>query len=349
MIGIDIGSSYVKVCKIINNGNRKNMNLEDSANREENKSAVSIVAAMKKVTNLEDGEKSDVLASVLRECNMKKESAFLAVGGADMIDKNIPIVRNEEGASLEEMKENIVIDFDVAMKEEGEAMYTAHMFIKDEDQRSANVICTAVPKQIVDSKLAIASVGSLRIKGVTMETLALANAFEQFGPGYRDKENVVLLNIGSNVTNVVVLKSSKLVFFKDIDFGGDTITKEIAATYMIKELLAEEIKLKQPLKERINFYMTNILKKTTSSLVENIFTSIEYCVNKQFVLSIDKIVLTGGGSLTEGLDSFIEKTMGIPTSRWNPLEDNNFAEYTNKDLGYFLPVALGLALEKEKK
>ena len=95
--------------------------------------------------------------------------------------------------------------------------------------------------------------------------------------------------------------------------------------------------------------MPNILKKTTSSLIENIFTSIEYCVNKQFVISVERIVVTGGGCLTDGLDSFIEKTMGITTSKWNPLEDNNFLGYSDKDLGYFLPVALGLALEKEKK
>ncbi|MBQ3834797.1 MAG: pilus assembly protein PilM [Elusimicrobia bacterium] len=349
MIGIDIGTSYIKVCKIINNGSKRSSSLEDVEEQEDNRKQVSVIAAMKNVMDLEDNEKSEILSSILKDCDISKDSAFLAVGGADLIDKNINLVNEEEDAPSEEVKQNAINEFNNAMREEGEAMYTTHMFIKGEDKKTTNIICTAAPKQIIDSKINIASVGNIVVKGVTMETLALTNAFEQFGPSYRDKENVALLNIGNDVTNIVILKGGKLVFFKDIDFGGHTITKEIASTYMVKEVLAEEIKMNKELKNKINFFMPNVLKKTTSSLIENIFTSIEYCVNKQFVISVDRIVVTGGGCLTDGLDSFIEKTMGITTSKWNPLEDNNFIGYSNKDLGYFLPVALGLALEKEKK
>ena len=93
--------------------------------------------------------------------------------------------------------------------------------------------------------------------------------------------------------------------------------------------------------------MKNVLKKATSSLIETIFRTIEYCITRQFIISVDRIVITGGGALTEGLDSFIEETLGIPVDKWNPLTDNKFAGYTNKDCGYFIPVSLGLALEKE--
>ncbi len=346
MIGIDIGTSFIKVCKIIDDGSRKNVNAEPS---EDKRKVVSVFAAMKSVVDMENGEKSDVLASILNECGIGKESAFLAVGGKDLLDKNVYLANDEEENASEEVKNNIISDFNNSMKDEGEPMYTAHMFIKDEDKRTTNVICTAAPKQIVDAKINLASVKNISVKGVTMEMIALANAFENFGPEYRNKENIVLINIGSVNTNILVLKAGRLVFFKDIDFGGHTVTKDIASTYTIKDILAEEIKISPDLKEKIGFYMPNILKRTTSSLIENIFTSMEYCVNKQFVVSIDRIVITGGGSLTEGLDSFIEKTMGITTSKWNPLEECNFIGYSNKDLGYFLPISLGLALEKEKK
>ncbi len=346
MIGIDIGTSFIKVCKIIDDGSKKNANSEPS---EDKKREVSVFAAMKSVSDMESGEKSEVLDSMLRECGIGKENAFLAVGGKDLIDKNVFLTNDEESSPSEEVKSNVVSDFNNSMKDEGEPMYTAHMFIKGEDKKTTNVICTAAPKQIVDSKIGIATVRNISVKGVTIETLALANAFEKFGPEYGTRENIVLMNIGSVDTNILVLKSGKLVFFKDIDFGGHMITKDIASTYTIKEILAEEIKISPTLKEKIGFYMPNILKRTTSSLIENIFTSMEYCINKQFVVSIDRIVITGGGSLTEGLDSFIEKTMGITTSRWNPLEDCNFVGYSNKDLGYFLPISLGLALEKETK
>lgn len=349
MIGIDIGTSFIKVCKIINDGSKRSSDAEPS---EDKRKEVSVFAAMKSVADMEDGEKSAVLTSLLRECEFGRENAFLAVGGKDLIDKNVFLTNPEEGdeeASPEDSKENIISDFNNSMKDEGEPMYTAHMFIKDEDKRMTNVICTAAPKQIIDAKINIASVKNVSVKGVTIETVALANAFEVFGPEYASNENVVLINMGCVNTSILILKAGRLIFFKDIDFGGQTITKDIATTYTIKEILAEEIKMSQDLKGKIGFYMPNILKRTTSSLIENIFTSMEYCVNKQYVVSIDRIVITGGGALTEGIDSFIEKTMGITTSRWNPLESCKFVGYSDKNLGYFLPISLGLALEKEKK
>ena len=113
--------------------------------------------------------------------------------------------------------------------------------------------------------------------------------------------------------------------------------------------LAEELKRRDDLRQQIAFNMKNILKKTLPGLVETIFMTIEHCVTRQFVISIDRIVVTGGGALTEGLDFFIEETLGIPTIKWNPLDNNKVVGYSNKKAGFFLPVALGLAFEKQKK
>lgn len=345
VIGIDIGSKFIKVCKIVGDVSGKNAKKADGENQEK---TFSVFSAMRNVSDLENVEKSDILKSLLGKLGIEKEKAFLAVGGKDLLDKNI-FLSDEDGSISEEAKNEAIADFEATVKEEGEAMYITKMPIKGADKKVTNIICSAAPKDIVDNKLNIASVNGISIRGVTMETVALANAFEVFGPDYKNKENIILVNIGSTVTNIVVLKAGKLIYFKDIDFGGQSITKEIADTYGIKDIIAEEVKVKQDLKEKIGFYMPNILKKAATALIENIFTSIEYCVNSQFVISIERIVITGGGSLTEGLDSFVEKTMGIPTVKWNPLENNKFAGYTDKECGYFLPVSLGLALEKEHK
>ncbi len=345
MIGIDIGSRFIKVCKVVDDqiGERESSLMENYTER-----VFHVYSVIKNIGGMDAGEKTQTLVSLLRKLGIEKEECFLAVGGKDLIDRNIFLPA--DGIASDEVKNNAISDFQSSVEEEAESVYFANTVFTNAAGKPSNVICSAVPKEFVDDKLdVVASVKGLSVKGINMEAFALTNAFEKFGPGYRNNENVVLINIGANVSNIVILKNKELIFFKDIDFGGQNITKDIMENYTVAELLAEELKIKNSLKQKIGFNMTSILKRTTANLIENIFSSIEYCINKQFIISADRIVLTGGGALTEGLETFIEKTLGIPTDKWNPLECNKFAGYTDKDYGYFIPISLGLALEKEQK
>ena len=56
-------------------------------------------------------------------------------------------------------------------------------------------------------------------------------------------------------------------------------------------------------------------------LLEAIYRSIEYCLNRNAMLSTDKILLTGGTSYLKDLGSFVEEVLDIPTSTWNPISD----------------------------
>ena len=331
MIGIDIGSKFLKVCKIVDTGKKEK--------------EFSVYSAMQSVSNLEESAKIQVLSLMLQKLGIDKDSAFLAAGGKDLINRDV--VLPAASVNSKDLKNVVMTEAANSISEDLSSMFTSYSIIKN-SEKEANIIFSAVPKIKVNSKLNVLNhVRGVSVKGVTMEALALANAFEFFGPAYKNNESIVLINIGYITSNIIVSSNNELVFVKDIDFGGQDITKNIASSYMIPEKLAEEIKRKDDLKQKINFNMKNVLKKATSSLIETIFRTIEYCITRQFIISVDRIVITGGGALTEGLDSFIEETLGIPVDKWNPLTDNKFAGYTNKDCGYFIPVSLGLALEKE--
>lgn len=333
MIGIDIGSKFIKVCKIVN---------VDTKRKE-----YSVFSAMKSVIGLEEIDKIQVLFSLLKKLGIEKESSYLAIGGRDVISRDVVLQNSNLTGNLLEIVTNEVGS---SISDNLNGMYKACGIVKNISDKETGILFSAAYKNKINSKINIVSgIKDIFVKGVTMEALALANAFECFGPSYKNNESIVLLNIGYETSNIVVLNNKELVFTKDIDFGGQNITKDIATSYMIPEKLAEEIKVNADLKQKINFNMKNILKRTTSSVIEFIFRTIEYCITRQFVISVDRIVITGGGALTEGIDSFIEETLGVPTIKWNPLIDNNFVGYTNKDCGYFLPISLGLALEKEQK
>lgn len=334
MIGIDLGSKFLKVCKILSNSQKG----KDS----------SIVSAMVDISSLEQNAKISAITSLLKKIEVEKEFVYLAVSGKDIINKDIVLQRNK--VNFKNIKDEIKIEVENTMTENLQSMYTAYSIIKNISEKESQIMFSAVPKEKVNIKFNLfAGMENIYVAGVTLEALALVNAFNTFGPDYKNSESILLINIGHKVTNVVVLNNQELMFIKDIDFGGYDITKDIASFYTIPEKLSEEIKRRDDLRQQINFNMKNILKKTLSSLLETIFRSIEHCITRQFIIAVDRIVLTGGGALTEGIDIFIGDVLGIPTTKWNPLENNKVVGYSNKNCGFFLPIALGLALEKEKK
>lgn len=332
MIGIDLGSKFVKICKIVNT--------------EKKKKEYSIVSAVVDISNLSGAEKTDKFTAVLKKIGCLDDSVYLAVGGKDIINRDILLKRNK----LIDIKDQVNNEVVNTISEDLGKTYSSFSVIKNNSDKEYNIIFSAAPMEKVNAKFSfINTIDALTVSGVTLEDFALANAFVEFGPNYKNSENIILINIGYTVSNVIVMNGKELVFIKDIDFGGQDITRDISNFYSIPEKLSEELKRRDDLRQAINFNMKNILKKDVATLIETLFRTIEHCITRQFIVSVDRIVLTGGGAMTEGIDNFIQDTLGIPTEKWNPLDNNKFVGYVNKPQGFYLPIALGLALEKEKK
>lgn len=329
LIGIDIGSKFIKVCKIL----------------KEKKSNYSILCAMTGSSeNISVQTKK--LMMLLEKLKINKEKCFLAVGGKSIIYRELSIPKNVDKKNLKNIAS---LEFSQSVTEDVSKMFSAYTLLDDNSSDKNRLLYTVAPRQKVLAKInVIKGISSLQLCGVTMESLALANSFLTFGPEYKNNESVIIVNIGIKNTNIIVLRNKNLVFMRDIDFGGDDIALELVSSYTIPQKLAEELKKRTELWDDIGLNIKNSLKKSSANLLEAIFRTIEHCITRQFIISIDRIVITGGGASLKGLDLFIEDTLGIPTTKWNPLEELNVSGYTNKDYGNFVPIALGLALEKEK-
>ena len=333
MIGIDIGSYYVKICKILKRNSKE----------------ISIYSLLQNVYNMEYKQKQIVLKNLLDKINPGRDYAFLAVSGTDIINRDVILSKDRAKSGnfgtfvLEEIKNSINEDLNMYQK--------ACAITRDFSDKELCVLFSAVHKQKIKDILSLVEgFSNLQIVGVTMEALALANSFVEFGPEYSKKENVALLNMGHKITNVVILNNGKVVFVKDFDWGGQDITRAISNVYKIPEKLAEEIKKRADLRQKIDFNMKNVLKSAGSYLIDTLFRAVEYCVTRHFITNIDRVLITGGTSLTYGLDVFIEETLGINTEKWNPLVDKNIVGYSYKDYYQFCSVVTGLSLEnKEEK
>lgn len=329
MIGIDIGSRNIKLCKI---------HLVEAR-------PVLTCALMGEYDSVgKTPAESETLAAqkvreIIKDVAHVPCEAIASVGTPGMVTHNLlfPSLSDEElrGAVDLEIRQAVSIDL--------ENMSTDFQVLADVENGQKEVMFVAVPNDAANRILRVGARGGLDVKVVDIDNMAVANCFTALEPDV-EKQSAVILNIGFQYTNIIVIDGGKVRFVRNVAFGGQTLTEAIARQYAVAPNIAEEIKKQSFLWNAMGLNMKNILRQCMPDLLEAVYRSIEYCMNRKRLLNVDRILLTGGGANLTGLDKFISEVFGIDSERWNPLDYFDLGESDRKEFGHYLSLALGLAL-----
>ncbi|MHB9154479.1 MAG: type IV pilus assembly protein PilM [Endomicrobiales bacterium] len=332
MIGLDIGSKFIKICQVEKKGDKHHI----------------LLAMMATNPLATRGEKQDAdvvnrIRSALKGIELPSRAAATSVGGAQISARNFsfPLLTADElkGAVKLEAEQSIFSDLNM--------MYTDYQVLTPGDKEKLDVLYVAVPREMVERHMQIIESSGLDMMVMDIDNLALSNCYLAFDPN-PGKESVVLLNIGHAQTNISVIDGGELRFVRNVSFGGKDISAEIANSFGVTPEAAEEIKKQPALWGELGLNIKNILRKSMPDLLEAIYRSIEYCMSRKKLINVDKILLTGGTSCLQGIDGFIAEVIGITTEKWNPIAGIEIKGRSKKEMGRFLSVALGLAIRGEK-
>ncbi len=117
MIGTDLGGKFVKICKILN--------LEKKTNE------YSIISAVIDISKSTEIERADKLSAVLKKMACLNDSAYLAVGGKDIINRDLTLKRNN-AISLKEQINNEALN---SIPEDLGKMYTSFAIMKNDSDK----------------------------------------------------------------------------------------------------------------------------------------------------------------------------------------------------------------------
>src|SRR5579859_7235352 len=96
------------------------------------------------------------------------------------------------------------------------------------------VLIAASRKEKVDDRIAVAEASGLKALIMDVEAYAMQASFEliqrQFPDDGKD-QNVALVDIGGNVTNITVLRNDSAVYTREQAFGGSQLTQDIMRQY----------------------------------------------------------------------------------------------------------------------
>ncbi|MFH1655104.1 MAG: cell division protein FtsA [Candidatus Omnitrophota bacterium] len=145
------------------------------------------------------------------------------------------------------------------------------------------------------------------------------------------EKGCILIDIGADLTELLVFKDGSLKLIENLPIGGNRITQSIASKLNISFELAEELKksyaiaIKDEVKEDEEILVKKV--STYSPIKKRLIAdACQQPINKLITMikeKIDKIpfkdqiaggvIITGGGSLLHGLLELIELKIGMPT------------------------------------
>ena len=312
LIGIDIGSSSVKICELSRSGKLlKKLCIEQLPE-----------------PAIYDGEIRDpdllrqLIIKQLKENNfkLKGKRAAIAVSGSGVMIKRC-LLTPEDDSDIEEQAfyeakqifENDIDELLIRYTKIGEAT---------SDGRIPFLIIGA-RRDIVEQNVGLIKSIGLKTGVIDCSAIAIANSFEHNYPV--SNQLIILINIGLSSTQIIVSYNGEFLYTREIPLGGMNYNASIMEKLGVDEDNSEVLKLSASHGEQEHEgQILDALSQVNEKIASEVGTTLHFFLeNEDYPENMTKqgqIFLTGGASRTSGLDSTIAATLEMPVQFANHSE-----------------------------
>lgn len=271
------------------------------------------------------------------------KAPYTAVFGKGTLIRYVDITR----MNINDLRQAFTMEADKYFPFPSDQIYT-DCFILDNNVKGKlmPVMAVAAKKTIIDARVKLLTDLGVGVNFVGVNPIALANVLNVLG--FKEDVNttsaIALLDLGESISNLTILVDRLPRFSRDIFIGGRDFTNRIANALGVSFEEAE--KIKRVPGERLQ-EMARACESAVMNIIQELKFSFAYFATEKNC-EISKLLLTGGGSMLEGITNIFEKNLEIKTLKWDPFEkiiiDSNIPNGNPDKKTLKLGVALGLAL-----
>jgi len=340
-LGIDIGTSFVKMVEVSRFGNRRKL-----------ESYGSLPASVLYDKKFRTFEKSSLLFSskdiaraitaIMEEAQIKTRQAIFSIPDFSTFFTNfeLPPMSKEElqQAVRYEARQHIPLPL-------GEVTLDWQVIEgKTADERKTNlkILLVAVPNEVINQYREIASASNLELFALEAEAFSLFRSLV----GEDEKGNVAIIDIGAQSTTCNIVENKVLKISHSFDMGGNELAKIISKGLNLEYSEAEDLKNKYGIsggeKEEV--------KQVLLPLIDVILLEVQKIFDnfyRQGGKEVEKVILAGGIALLPGLKEYFAQTLKKETEIANPFSNLFYPpilEDTLKEMGPSYSIAVGTAL-----
>jgi len=346
LVGLDIGSSCVKVCELqaIGKGSSQRFRLQ--------KLGVAPVPhdAIVDGDIMDSNAVSTAIRQVLAEQKIKAKDVAISVSGQQVMVKKVTFPLMSPAELAESVRWEAESFFPAG---QGLDSYALDFAVIEERPGDGNmdVVLVACRKDKMEAYLTCVAQAGARPLTVDVDVFALQNAYEaSASPGARD-EVVALVNIGANFTNITMLVGSKSVFWRDISWGGHRFTDKLMEDWGVSREGAEVLKQGQAAEGRTGEEVEPSLSAISDSFADELGRTIDFFRSSFKVDRLDRVLLSGGSAKVVGLADILGDRLRVSVDRFNPfqlieLDDRSVDPAAVREIGSSAAIAVGLALRQ---
>ena len=337
-IGVDIGSRTITVAEL--KGSRGRTTVSNFGGLELPDDAV------------REGEVIDVpgTAAAIKElmgsAGIKGKKVWLGIANQRVVVRQVDLPWVEE----KELKASLryqVQDFIPIPVEEAELdVHVVDEFTNEQGERFRRMLLVAAHRDSVNSHVEAATQAGLKPIGVDLNSFAVLRSVgntQGMQPG-----DEVLVDIGADVTNIIVHRAGQPTFVRILVMGGDDVTDALESGLDVSREEAEAAK-RGTLVGAEGDVTSRIVTERADNFVDEIRSSLDYFQAQTGDVQLASVILTGGGASLQGLADRLADQLRLPVDVGNPfprLEVQN-SVYSEEDLamvGPSMTTAIGLAM-----
>ena len=291
---------------------------------------------------LTSADPKDALKKIGGRLHLTNQTLVSSVSGKGTLIRYVDLPR----MPLEDLRKSYIFDLDKYFPFDPKSIYTDCSILDPEGKdKKMLVLMAAVKKELVDERLKLFKDAGLELSSVTINSIAMANAFMSLGPQVTPSGKAkAVLDIGGSASCLMIFKDSSPRFARDIFVGSQEMTKKIANALGIDQAQAEAIKLQPGDKLPA---IIEACDMPINNLITEIRLSMDYFMTEKNV-QVDELFLGGGGALLKGIEGVFEKNLGLPVKTWNPLSNAHLkTPVASQDIQSYAAqfgVALGLGI-----
>ena len=338
LIGVDIGSSSVKIVQLKDNkGTFQLLNVGIMPLPPE---------AIVDNTLMDSSAIAAVIRNLVASLGIKIKDVVCSISGNSVIIRKIvlPAMPQEELEDQISWEAEQYIPFDI-----NDVNMDFQILSPDSnDPSKMNVLLVASKKDIINDYVSVFSDAGMQLAVVDVDSFTVQNAFEA-NHDFSSEDIFALVNIGASVMNINVIKDGITLFTRDVQMGGNLYTEEIQKQLGLSSEDAETGKLLAS--ESNNEVLRNIILKVNDTITQEIRRSLDFYNSTANNDRISGVFISGGCSKVFNLIDTISEKIGLPVEKLDPFaklkyNENDFDPEYLREIGPFMAVPVGLAIRR---
>jgi type IV pilus assembly protein PilM len=339
VIGLDIGSSQTKIVELSAGKTRKLINYGVSK---------VLPDAIVEGEIIDREAVLDSIRTLIESKGFTAKDVVIGMAGRDVIIKRIIMDRMSEADTREQIKweaeqyvpfdiNEVTLDFDIVNPTFGE--------------NQQEVILVAAKNELINTLNNLLKELNLNPMIIDTTAFAIQNVYEYNYPETSD-DTVGLIHIGAGMTVINVIKKGSSLSARDVYYGVNAfiskLQKEIGFNY---EDAANAVKGTIPVGASQDS-IQGVFESFVNDLGAQIERSLQFLSSVTGEEKVNRMYLSGGGSLIPNLLEYLKRRLGISIEILNPFKNITydptiFAPEGVDVVGPILAQAVGLALRGE--